>query len=969
MKNRFFTVSLLLLLTFLFAGISVSSTTELRGRNASDKAVSGKIDEAYREGEIDYETALTYKVYAIKDYKKLPEKFQSDKPSWCGTLNLLEAWRNLVRVSKETNQILSSYLSRPTFSGPESVIPTTHFKIHYTTSGRDAVTFGYAENISNYAEQSWNKEVDNMGWDAPPPDGVDGDEYDIYIVSSGGAGWVGYCQPESPGPDPDQEDYTSYFVVASGLGSDLAKVTVAHEFNHACQFSYSGSEASFWYENCAVWMEDMVYDKVNDYYYYITTGWQNPIYWPDVSITTFNGEYEYGASTWVFYLTERHNDNDMPRRIWARNGIISGNNTISDIDYILSNYYGSSFNAALKEYSVWRYFSGSNDDGQHFSEGSHWVDPYVEPAHIHDTYPAQGTQGNRPPDRYGTNFIQSNSPGGQGDFDITFDGQDGKAWAAMIAHYPGTAFTEFGLDGNSAGSISVSWGNSSRIILVPVVMSSSGSNLTYAYSAAQGADETPPTMEQIVEPQGQWYNTAPSFSNFGFDDNVKLDDGWYQVNSCTGSWTILFTNVGGFSWNEDGWTMPGFDDLHQGSNTIYFKADDDANHVGGGCNWSWQFHKDTQPPGYPMNLMSPSHDVEVWSMDPTIEVQWTDAIDPSPGTGLDGYSFVWNTVPSVSPDYLKDIEEGVEATTSPILNDGGNHYFHIQSRDNVGNWQSSIYLGPFWVDRTGPTEGTISINNGDDTTKTSLVTLNDLEAFDVTSGMGPGAEMRFSNDGISWSEPEDYANLKLDWDLNAEEYGGNLLDGEKTVYVRFRDVAGNWSTTFQDDIYFHPPLSILSESLPAGFVGFPYSEILHAVGGSPSYEWSIHSGSLPNGLSLDGLSGVISGTPTVAEIFEFTIEVTDAEPTTITRDLSIVIHTGSKGDVYVDGEVNVIDALVVVNILLKRMIPNEYEYWAADCNGDDTVSIGDVLGIVNTSLGLGICSPATGALKLKAKTD
>ena len=762
MKNRFFTISLLVISSCVIAGMSVSSTTELRDRNVSDQAVLGKIDEAYHSGEIDYETALLYKVYAVKDYEKFPEKFKSDKPTRCGTLNLLEAWRNLNKVSKETKQLLNGYLSRPTLSGPESIITTTHFKIHYTTSGSDAVTYEYAENVSNYAEQSWNKEVNDMGWDAPPPDGVDGNEYDIYIVSSGGGGWIGYCQPENQGPDPDQEDYTSYIAVAKNLSSDLAKVTVAHEFNHACQFSYSGQEASFWYENCATWMEDMVYDKVNDYYYYITTSWQNPIYWPDLSITTSNGEYEYGASVWAFYLTERYNDNDMPRRIWARNAIISGNRTLSDIDYILSNYYGSSFNEALKEYSVWRYFAGSNDDGQHFSEGSHWVDPYVEPTHVHSSYPAQGMQGTKPPDYYGTNFIQFNSPGGQEDVEITFDGQDGKNWAAMVAYYPGTDFTPIGLDAYGVGTIPVNWGSHSRIVLIPVVLSSSGTNLTYVYSTSQGDDETPPTMEQIVEPQGQWYKTSPSFSNFGFDDNINLDDGWYQVNSCTGSRTTLFTNVAGLSWNGDGWTVPEFDDLPEGSNTVYFKADDDADLVGGGCSWSWQFYKDSRPPGYPSHLMSPSHEVEDWSQDPTIEVHWTASIDPSPGTGLDGYSFVWNTFSSVLPDYLKDIEEGVETVTSPVLQDGIGHYFHIRSVDNIGNWQNSTYLGPFWIDTTGPTDGTISINTGADSTTFFFVTLDNLTAVDATSGMGSGSQMQFSNDGVSWSEAEGYASVWTD---------------------------------------------------------------------------------------------------------------------------------------------------------------------------------------------------------------
>jgi len=38
-------------------------------------------------------------------------------------------------------------------------------------------------------------------------------------------------------------------------------------------------------------------------------------------------------------------------------------------------------------------------------------------------------------------------------------------------------------------------------------------------------DNTPPTMEAIAEAEGQYYNTAPTFSTFGFDDNMALDEG------------------------------------------------------------------------------------------------------------------------------------------------------------------------------------------------------------------------------------------------------------------------------------------------------------------------------------------------------------------------------------------------------------------------------------------------------------
>ena len=214
-------------------------------------------------------------------------------------------------------------------------------------------------------------------------------------------------------------------------------------------------------------------------------------------------------------------------------------------------------------------------------------------------------------------------------------------------------------------------------------------------------DATPPTMEAIDEAQGQYYDTAPSFSNFGFDDDVALDDGWYQVDSYTGNWTVLFTDATGTSWDDDGWTIPGFDALSEGSHTTYFKASDDAGIVDSESGeWSWQFYKDTIPPSNPTGVSSTSHTLSVWPSDNTVDITWTDATDNT--SGLDGYSILWDTNPTTIPDQSKNIEEGVQATTSPALPDGNSHYFHIRSVDNAGNWQSTVHLGPIFIDTAPP---------------------------------------------------------------------------------------------------------------------------------------------------------------------------------------------------------------------------------------------------------------------------
>jgi uncharacterized repeat protein (TIGR03803 family) len=80
-------------------------------------------------------------------------------------------------------------------------------------------------------------------------------------------------------------------------------------------------------------------------------------------------------------------------------------------------------------------------------------------------------------------------------------------------------------------------------------------------------------------------------------------------------------------------------------------------------------------------------------------------------------------------------------------------------------------------------------------------------------------------------------------------------------------------------------------SLNNGVVGTAYNVTATATGGLGPYKWSLTSGKLPDGLTLNTTTGVISGTPNVADNYAFVLSVSDSEGTPATATQSYTIST------------------------------------------------------------------------------
>ena len=82
------------------------------------------------------------------------------------------------------------------------------------------------------------------------------------------------------------------------------------------------------------------------------------------------------------------------------------------------------------------------------------------------------------------------------------------------------------------------------------------------------------------------------------------------------------------------------------------------------------------------------------------------------------------------------------------------------------------------------------------------------------------------------------------------------------------------------------PIVITTSSLPPGTVQSAYSAKLSAIGGNPPYHWSLtkDSDEFPPGMTLKP-NGVISGTPTKAGTYSFTVKVVDTKRKGTSRTL------------------------------------------------------------------------------------
>ncbi|MBM3307211.1 MAG: T9SS type A sorting domain-containing protein [Candidatus Eisenbacteria bacterium] len=493
-------------LTLLF--LVAVATAEGAHTDRAQMTTLAFIDSEVQRGALDGEQAVLLKAYSVYAPWNLPEEYRGGLIDKCGNPTIAYIERALPTLSAGVAEEIRSLRARPTAM---TYIDTEHFRIHYDTSGTHKILnwpdTTYRDAIATAAENSWTVEVGTLGFRQPPSDagfpdnGGDG-RYDIYVRALSGV--YGYCQGEYYEPSTPQNDATSFVVIDNdyaGFGypnpQDPMKVTVAHEFNHSCQFAHDVDEDTWYKEATSTWVEDIVYDSINDYRQYVSSFLNYPYYALDANTT--GGLRIYGACIWNFCLSEVYGNAIVPA-IWYQ--CEAGTATFTNMNIALQSY-GTSLKDEVRRFSIWNFFTGNRNDGSHYEEGGTWTLAPMQA--VYNSYPivSGAPSASLKPDHLGCNYIRfSYASSGLDGLRVAYDGpnMNSSPNAADINYVRlgGTMGYEYGgipLNGFGNGEITVNeWNQKAYVCLVVSNLSTSVNDMSYTYSV----DEVDTGVEDAV---------------------------------------------------------------------------------------------------------------------------------------------------------------------------------------------------------------------------------------------------------------------------------------------------------------------------------------------------------------------------------------------------------------------------------------------------------------------------------------
>lgn len=488
--------------------------------------VLDEINRDYRSNLLTLDQYILKKAQAVFSPEKPLRKHRGLSPGHpiyrkCGTPIILEIRRVWKQLRKSTQDQLKWIFLRPTDTGggydnETHTLPTLweteHFTFHYTTGsdggsdsdapvltdtddhGQGTETFNdnnapdFIENFGVYFEDTYTEEVTNRGYNTFPNDSAllddsknrnpDGNKYDVFVYSIGD-GLYGTTNPEEYPKSTSYSyidvnnsyDWAPYNDDPDEIAKGAMKVTAAHEFFHAIQFTYDTKEDSWWMEATSTYMEDEVYPDTNDLHNYMPSWFEQC----DVGLKKTDGSHEYGSFIFATRLSEVFGD-DIIRQIWVEMMGAAGLTAISNAldqngsslakefhDFTQANFFlkdsysdGASYKSALTGTTT---YTGVWQEYQ-YNETTHGVPWVIDNLILSNTSDAKI-------DKWATDYVTISMNGQTANYTIWFDGLDeNTAYDVSLVTKSGTTITSKDFTLASKGSLDLAYSSSYDSVVV-----------------------------------------------------------------------------------------------------------------------------------------------------------------------------------------------------------------------------------------------------------------------------------------------------------------------------------------------------------------------------------------------------------------------------------------------------------------------------------------------------------------------
>jgi hypothetical protein len=280
---------------------------------------------------------------------------------------------------------------------------------------------------------------------------------------------------------------------------------------------------------------------------------------------------------------------------------------------------------------------------------------------------------------------------------------------------------------------------------------------------------------------------------------------------------------------------------------------------------------------------------------------WSSFNIPSPVTRGVGYfgQVVANAASSygvIGGSFPPGLSFNSDGTITGTPNTAGTYSFSFRANgsfEGVVDSSATIVVNtpaPVWQDLTILTTVTRGVAYSAD------ISASDTSSYDTIAGSLPNGLTLNSNGTIT---------------------GTPTTDGTFSFTVRANGPGG--TNTANLSIAVVPPIPGFTDSTVNGvaIVGTPYSDQIIA---SNATGYSVFSGALPTGVSLNTTTGAIAGTPTIAGVFSFVIRATNSSGGVNTSTLTITVASGARlwnGTTFVSGNTKMWNGTAFVSTTTK----------------------------------------------------